>query len=642
MENNIPLLKDIFGKTPTVQARRVPRPVENIYADNSNGTRAVKNSGLSYSVSEENERIAELEAEFCCGKDNNLPSECQEEYADKNVSSKLQYTAEEERSRITELNAECADISSTEYLEGYWEDEVSELYYTAEEECQRVTELAAEFEATENLTKDTEMYPSQKPRRENSEMQIQNTGETAYMYAWKVIDSELLCFLDDPNLSYTLARFNYKYWAVLNQEQLKDLVYNLISVQAKNEKDNIDNYCKNVCAYIKREMRKVYYSGKHFTEEDFRAISNHVVFQNCVYDAQTGEELPFNEKLPYYYAVNANYAEYDDDTPYYDKLKRDATDGDEESMDMIDVMIAYFMIPNRSAKCFFVMANARDSGKSLLGQFIAKMYDGPCTKYIDPKNMADKFSLSDVKEAVLLSCLEMSTDRLTESAVAQFKRITGEQQIRSEAKYKNADMPKIRFKLLLATNGGVVLPLGMEDPAFYRRLIVIPFVKSTPLDSLMNDLDKRLWEERDAILSKCIRKLKRYISKDGGIVFPESALSLSMKEQWMGGRCLDDEFIRQAFSYTGDTDDRVAIIDIESVYNYFIDTQKGTNGNVLVSDRKTLVAKILRTYVGADKKKARVNLLNNPYEKDSTNAIRRINWNRTFLLEIGFPVVGDE
>jgi len=465
----------------------------------------------------------------------------------------------------------------------------------------------------------------------------ENYEETAYMYALKVMEREKLCYLDDPKLAPSIARNNSKYWEILSNEGLKDLIYRQITENNKHEKDNIDAYCKNISDYIRRELRKKYYFGENFSENDFYKIENHAVFQNCVYDAQTGKKYPFNTKLPYYFAINADYMEEDEETPYYDKLKYDATEGDEESMKMIDLMIAYLLIPNRSAKCFFVMANARDSGKSMLGQFISRMYEGSPTRSFNPEHFENRFVFSGINEVVLLTCLEMSTDRLKKDAVAQFKRVTGDKYVHSEGKHKNGNDAIVRFKMLLATNGGIILPQGMEDPAFYRRVIVIPFVKSTPLDSLINDFDRKLWTERHAIASKCIRKLKKYIDKDGGIVFPESTLSISMKEKWIGGRYLDNEFIEQAFTYTGNTDDRVAIIDVENVYHFFIDTQKQLGSDILITDRKTLTNKILTWYVGTDKKKARVCLLKKKYEKEATNAIRRIAWNEEFLLSIGYP-----
>ena len=461
-------------------------------------------------------------------------------------------------------------------------------------------------------------------------------NESAYQYALTVMQKESLCFVDDSECANGISRYNGLYWEMLSDDKLKGLIYESITETDKKKNDNIDGFCKNVAMYIKYEARKTYVTHNRFSMKHFEKIQNRVVFKNCVYDARTGKVHEFNENLPYYFAVDAKYIEEDEETPYYDKLKYDATDGDEESMAMFDLMIAYLMIPNRSAKCFFVMANAKDSGKSLLGSFLADMYVGNRTKSIDPEHLAGRFSFANVNECVLLNCLEMNTDRLKKSAVAQIKRITGENRIRSEAKYKNEQTIPIRFKLLLATNGGILLPEGMVDTAFYRRVIVIPFIKSTPLDCLISNLDKKLLSEKDAILSKCIRKLEKHIGKDGGIVFPESELSMWMKERWMGGVCFDDEFIQNAFKYTGDSKDRVALIDLELIYRAFVERKGQEKGAVIITDRKNLVAKITNVHVGAEQDKMRVKVIKKNNVKVSTNAIKRIRWNQEFLEELGF------
>lgn len=501
----------------------------------------------------------------------------------------------------------------------------------------KAQEIANEYtrELQRNIS-ETEATDAHSGTQVNEYFERNILNESAYQYALTIMQKESLCFVDDPECSNGISRYNGMYWEMLSDDKLKGLIYESITETDKKQNDNIDRFCKNVAMYIKYEARKTYVSHNRFQPKKFEKIQNRVVFRNCVYDARTGKVHEFDENLPYYFAVDAEYIEADKETPYYDKIKYDATDGDEESMEMFDLMIAYLMIPNRSAKCFFVMANARDSGKSLLGSFLADMYVGNRTKSIDPEHLAGRFSFANVNECVLLSCLEMNTDRLKKTAVSQFKLITGEKRIRSEAKYKNEQTIPIRFKLLLATNGGIVLPEGMADAAFYRRVIVIPFIKSTPLDRLISNLDKKLQSEKDAILSKCIRKLDTHIGKDGGIVFPESKLSMQMKEKWMGGVCLDDEFIQSAFEYTGDTKSRVALEDVEMIYRAFIERKGRDKGAIIITDRKNLVAKIKNVYVGADKDKMRTKVIKRNNQKVSTNAICRIKWNQDFLEELGF------
>lgn len=552
------------------------------------------------------------------------------------------YTSKEEKDVIEELNDQLETIFINKDMDN---NEVGDLSvaYTQEEEKKALININDMEQQL--LVQDTEMYPEPK-NDEKVEKDSNYKGivcqegivfeKTEYKLACEIIEREELACIDNPNICFDISKNNGKYWKRVGKQQLKGIIYKYISEKDKHEKSNIEGYCKNIADFIKYEVYKNYFEKDSFAKEDFEKIANHVVFQNGVYDAQTGEFNSFNTKLPYYYAIDANYIEEDEETPYYDKLKEDATNGDEESMDMIDLMIAYLMIPNRSGKCFFVMANAKDSGKSLLGQFIGNMYEGNRTKSIDPEHLSGRFALGDVNEFLLLSCLEMNTDRLKKPVVALIKQMTGEQTMRSEAKYKNEQTVNIRFKLLLATNGGIILPQGMIDSAFYRRLIVIPFIKSTPLDKLVNDLDRKIKAEKDKILSKCIRKLKRYIDKKGGFVFPESALSISMKEKWIGGKSLDNEFIEEAFEFTGNSKDKISVDDIEKVYQFFIETKKLVDRDIVETDRKNLIGKILTRYPTAEKRKARVESILNKMEKKPKPSIIYIKFDKDFLEDIGF------
>ena len=537
---------------------------------------------------------------------------------------------EEELRKVT--NDIIAMEEKLEYLKMEEPEEDNPCY--GEEELRKVTNdiIAMEQDAKEHpVPKANEKSTQNSNPKPKTHLENTDFEKSEYKLACEIIKKEKLAYIDNPSMCSGISKDNKRYWETINKQQLKAIIYKHISEKEKHEKSNIDGYCKNIAEFILYEAYRNYFEKKSFEEDSFQKIENHVVFKNGVYDAKNGELFPFNTELPYYYGINANYIDYDEETPCYDKLKEDATDGDYESMEMFDLMLAYLMIPNRSGKCFFVMANAPDSGKSLLGRFISDIYEGNRTKSIDPEHLSGRFSLGDASEFVLLSCLEMNTDRLKKPVVALMKQMTGDKTMRSEAKYKNEQTVNIRFKLLLATNGGIILPQGMKDAAFYRRVIVIPFIQSTPLDKLQNDLDKRIWEERDAILSQCIRKLQKYIDKNDGIVFPESSLSMSMKETWMGGKNYDDEFLEKAFQYTGDKKDRVSINDIEELYRMFINISNEAGGDVIITDRKNLVTKILMLFTSAEKGKGRVKSIFKPNLEKNEAVIKRIKVEDSFL-----------
>lgn len=449
---------------------------------------------------------------------------------------------------------------------------------------------------------------SDKNNKQTIQRILPKREQRPYEYAKQIMRKEEFCYLYSPNMEGEgLYRFNGHYWEHINQKALKHLVYTYINKNLKKTIENIDTFCNKISMFIEYEMHCKYMKGeKCFTEEDFQMIENRVVFQNCVYDMLTKKTYAHSSKLPYYYEISCNYIEKSEKTPIYNKLKKDATGEDRESMDMFDYMLAYLVIPNRNGKCFFDMAYAKDSGKSILGQFIESLFPVECCKTIDLDHLKENFSLAGVDQAILLSCLEMNTSRLGKEAVAQIKKFTGEKVIRVAAKYKNDITSLIRFKLLLASNGGLYLSPNTMDDAFYRRLIVIPFIHSTPLDSLIADMPQQLQKEKSAVMSNAVRKLGNIIGDDGGIVFPESELSRNIKNQWMGKNIYIDEFICHALEYTGFIEDAIPKADIYMEYQrYYEEYAKTADDKPPLCSKRELVQEIMNIYPHVTERKVR-------------------------------------
>lgn len=367
----------------------------------------------------------------------------------------------------------------------------------------------------------------------------------------------------------------------------------------------IKSYCQRVSNFICYETRE---RGRAcFSPEQFKKIENRVVFSNCVYDVAKDQTYDFSKKLPYSMAVQCKYLSRDIETPYYDKLRRNATGNDLESMEMFDRMIAYLMIPNRSAKCFFLICHAKDSGKTIFGEWICSLFSPSVRFTFDPDFLGSRFSLSGINRSVIATCLETNTNNLTKKAVAQLKTLTGETYVRMEEKYKNQTTTQLRCKLLLASNGGLFLPIGMEDAAFYRRLIVIPFIQSTPLNKIDPNLPRYLQEEKDAIASKAVRSLREHIGKDGGIIFEESALSRSIKESWYTKTNPAENFIREQLEFSPSTNDRLFKDDIYEAYQEYLktDISEQMRESISVLKRNDLIDQILRTFPGTRSGKAR-------------------------------------
>lgn len=515
----------------------------------------------------------------------------------KEEAEKLSYKKE-----IEQVNMECHDKRLSD-MKSPLEKEDVHGYKDAVWQVHR----AASAEIPQgNRDKGDRVMSSEGDRGKGKEVKI---AESNYQKALDICNKEQFCFFDEPSKCSFLRRFNGKCWESMPDDKMGDLIYSHMSEKERCQCVNVDSHCKHLLSFIKHITRENYYRGQQFQSEDFDSVKNCMVFQNCVFDTEHCLKLPFDSNKPYTMLLDAEYIEKDIDTPFYDILKRNATDGDDDSMKLIDHWIGYSCVPNRTAKAFAVCANAKDSGKTVLGNFICSVFaDQSTVSTIDPDMLGGRFSLGNVGHSVMLSCLEMNTGRLSKSAVAQLKKLTGEQTIRSEAKYQNEQTVAVRCKLLFATNSGLYLPAGCEDDAFYRRVIVLPFINSIPLDKIENDLPKRLQEEKSAILSKIARGLHEIVNPvDGGILFRPSALSIQMKSRWVNQnlKSCEDSFIDECLISTFDQEDAIPKSDIMVHYNEFFERFK--NGKEFCSkvSSKNLMVRIRDKYPNVCSKKLR-------------------------------------
>lgn len=446
-------------------------------------------------------------------------------------------------------------------------------------------------------------------------LELKKNDIVPYELAQSVLNKYEFCYLDSPNTG-KLHKFNGRVWEPIpDLTEIELLVYGEMDEEDKMEQKNIRAFCRKVVWFIQYECMEQYKSGNRFSEEDFRMVENRIVFQNCVYDAQTDEILHHDSSLPYYIEISAEYMEEDIFTGAYDKLKTDATQDDKDSMKMFDNMLGYLMVPNRTGKCYFVMGCARDSGKSIFGQFIESIYCGNRVKTVNLEHLSGRFSLSDSDSMVLLSGLEAETDRLDMSVAAQIKRITGEDKIRIETKYKSEVTAKIRFKLLLATNGGMILEKNVKDDAFYRRTIVIPFLRSVSMKNMLADMPEMLQQEKSEILSKAARSLHEIIRPDGGIIFPESKMSKMIKRTWTGNFEFEMLFFDKILLFTGKPEDALPKEDIYEQYRVFFQKGAAPNPiNAVMCTKDELMRKISKRFPGSEQKKLRRSSMDCPYD----------------------------
>ena len=209
---------------------------------------------------------------------------------------------------------------------------------------------------------------------------------------------------------------------------------------------------------------------------------------------------------------------YDEDAecPVFDELLDTITEGREELKERFMMALGYLLIEPSNGKYFFVMGYAPNSGKSILGNFIQKLYPENSVSNLSLGELGGKFETESLLYSRINISLDLPQEVLNASAVSKLKRITGGDSIEIQRKNQGALKLDHNMKFLFATN----FPLRIEsnDPAFLDRIIFLPFMNSVPKEERDPNLAKKLWKERDAIVTKALQYARDLM--DQGWQFP--------------------------------------------------------------------------------------------------------------------------
>ena len=243
---------------------------------------------------------------------------------------------------------------------------------------------------------------------------------------------------------------------------------------------------------------------------------------------------------------------------------------DEEAVELTLEMIGYLLSGSNRAKVFFVIGMARDSGKSTLANLLKKLIGDEFVCAIAPQQLGERFIMGDTRGKILNLAMDIPKGKLSASVVSRLKSITGGDVITIEAKYMRPESTVSNLRFLLGTNYPVTIPKEDDDDAFWQRMVVIPFTRTTPSEEKDPELLDKLWKERDAIVSHCLRKFKNVL--DRGYQFSYCQASEDMKNSWRrdDASCYTfASFWTDYVSVTGDSEDEVFVQTLYDRYTMY-------------------------------------------------------------------------
>lgn len=119
--------------------------------------------------------------------------------------------------------------------------------------------------------------------------------------------------------------------------------------------------------------------------------------------------------------------------------------------------------------------------------------------------------------AVINLELDMPNAKLNAEVASRLKQITGGDSITVQRKYLSPVTLTRRIKFVFA--GNYPLCIDGEDDALQKRIVFLPFNESIPDDQQDPYLEDKIWDERDAIVTKSLHYARKLVKLN--YKFPE-------------------------------------------------------------------------------------------------------------------------
>ena len=248
--------------------------------------------------------------------------------------------------------------------------------------------------------------------------------------------------------------------------------------------------------------------------DSWNANSQLVNLENGVFNMETSELLHHDAACRFTYQVHANYIEEADQIscPAFEAFCKSSLEGDSTKRKLLLEFIGYICTDSNDGKCALFLKGQPNSGKSVIGAFISRLFDQELVSNIPLHQLGDRFFRAELAGKKLNVAGEISGNVLRDISI--FKSITGNDSIAGEFKGKDPFSFTPRCKLLFSGN---TIPLTTETDtttAFVNRIRVLLFNISVPTEQQDKRLLEKLMEERDSIVTLALQAARELVERN--------------------------------------------------------------------------------------------------------------------------------
>lgn len=241
-------------------------------------------------------------------------------------------------------------------------------------------------------------------------------------------------------------------------------------------------------------------------------------------------ENTLQEHSPSYYSTIQLNVNYDPQAtcPLFQQFLLDSMGGDVAQVALLQEMLGYFLVPINSAQKCFVIVGAAGAGKSVLLRVLNELLLGKeNVSNVSWQALNERFKTAELFGKLANIFADLPTKNIDDNGI--FKALVGEDYLTVEKKNKDPFSFRSNARLLFSCNS-IPKNYGDRSDGFYRRLIIIRFNHTVPVEQRDPNLIDKFRGEADGIFLFALEGLRRLMQDH--YVFAETEVNKTELQQY--------------------------------------------------------------------------------------------------------------